>query len=119
VLGLLLYAISARDPRSPVDAFDWLQLTLVVSAIIVDAVVLVAMLSRIAEFGASANKVAALGLNLLLLGNLLRATVLGFGFTGGREPFGAIERWQTTYLPLYAAWAAAVIVVLPPAFGWE
>ncbi|TXL62189.1 permease prefix domain 1-containing protein [Aeromicrobium terrae] len=119
VLGLLLYAISARDPRSPVDAFDWLQLALVVSAILVDAVVLVAMLSRIAEFGASANKVAALGLNLLLLGNLLRATVLGFGFTGGREPFGAVERWQTTYLPLYAAWAAAVVVVLPPAFGWE
>jgi hypothetical protein len=37
---------------------------------------------------------------------------------GRRGPFGAIERWQTDYLPVYAAWAAIVVVVFPPAFGW-
>ena len=36
VLGLLLYAISARDPLAPPGAFDWLQLTLVVTALITD-----------------------------------------------------------------------------------
>ena len=39
-------------------------------------------------------------------------------FVGRRGPFGAIERWQTDYLPVYAAWAAIVVVVFPPAFGW-
>jgi hypothetical protein len=53
VFGLLLYAISARDPQAPPGNFDRLQLLLVISALAVDLLMLTAMLSRIAEFGAS------------------------------------------------------------------
>src|SRR5207247_8846577 len=35
VVGLVLYAASARDPQSPPDFFDGLQLLLVVSALVV------------------------------------------------------------------------------------
>ena len=70
VLGLLLYAISARDPQAHHNAFDALQLVLIVSALVVDAVALVAIAARISEFGFSPNKVAALGENLILLINL-------------------------------------------------
>lgn len=118
VLGLLLYAISARDPLAPPGPFDWLQLLLVGSALAVDVLMLAAMLSRIGEFGATANKVAALGLNLMLLVNLGWAAWLAVGFVRGRRPFAAVERWQTGYLPVYAAWAAVVVVVLPPVFGF-
>ena len=51
VLGLLLYAISARDPHAPPNAFDALQLLLVVAALVVDTVALVAIAARISEFG--------------------------------------------------------------------
>src|SRR5215217_8106386 len=40
VLGLLLYSVSARDPRSPPGAFDVVQVVLVVSALLADAVAL-------------------------------------------------------------------------------
>ena len=40
VLGLLLYSISARDPQSPPGVFDVLQVVLVVSALLADAVAL-------------------------------------------------------------------------------
>ena len=43
VLGLLLYAVSARDAQAPPDAFDALQLLLVISALVVDAVALAAI----------------------------------------------------------------------------
>jgi hypothetical protein len=118
VLGLLLYAISARDPQAPPDLFDRLQLLLVLSALIVDVLMLAAMLTRIAEFGATPNKTAALGLNLILLANLAWSARLSVAFLRRRRPFSALERWQTTYLPVYAAWAAAVVVVFPPAFAY-
>jgi hypothetical protein len=118
VLCLLLYAISARDSLAPPRFFDGLQLVLVVAAIAVDAVMLTAMATRIAEFGFSANKVAALGLNLLLLVHLVRAAWLTVGFLRRRRPFGALERWQTHYLPVYAVWAAVVVVVFPPVFAF-
>jgi hypothetical protein len=40
------------------------------------------------------------------------------GFLRRRLPFSALERWQTTYLPVYAAWAAVVVLVFPPAFSY-
>ena len=89
VLCLLLYSISARDPLAPPGLFDALQLALVIAALAVDAVMLTAMLARIAEFGYSPNKIAALGLNLLLLVHLLRAAWLAVGFLRGRLPFAA------------------------------
>lgn len=116
VLSLLLYSISARDSLARPGLFDALQLVLVVTALAVDAVMLTAMLTRISEFGLSPNKIAALGLNLLLLVHLARAAWLSVGFLRGRRPFSVLERWQTRYLPIYGAWAAIVVVVFPPVF---
>jgi hypothetical protein len=79
---------------------------------------LTAMLARIAEFGYSPNKIAALGLNLLLLVHLVRAAWLGIGFLRGRRTFTAVERWQTRYLPVYGVWATVVVLVFPPVFGF-
>jgi hypothetical protein len=118
VLGLLLYAVSARDPQARPDLFDRLQLVLVVSALIVNAVALAAIAARISEFGFSANKVAALGENVILLVNLSWSAWLYACFLRGRGSFAALEQWQTAYLPVYAAWAAFVVVVFPPLFGY-
>jgi hypothetical protein len=118
VLCLLLYSISARDSLAPPGLFDGLQLVLVVSALGLDAVMLTAMLTRIAEFGYSPNKIAALGLNVVLLVHLVGAAWLAGGFLRGRRPFAAVERWQTRYLPVYGAWAAVVVLLFPPLFGF-
>ena len=118
VLGLLLYAVSARDAEAPPDAFDALQLLLVFCALVVDAVALAAIAGRISEFGLSPNRVAALGENLVLLVNLAWSAWLYARFLAGRGPFSALERWQTAYLPVYAVWAAFVVVAFPPLFGF-
>jgi hypothetical protein len=118
VLGLVLYAISARDPWAPPDVFDRLQFVLLLVALATDAVLLIAMLARIADAGLTANKVAALGLNLVLLVNLIGSTRLLARFNRGASSFAALERWQTSYLPVYGVWAACVVVVLPPLFGF-
>ncbi len=118
VLGLLLYAVSARDPESQPDAFDALQLVLVVSALVVDVLALMAIAGRISEFGFSANRVAALGENLILLVNLTWSAWLYYYFLRGRGTFSALERWQTAYLPVYAVWATVVVMGVPPAFGY-
>lgn len=119
VLGLLLYSISARDPQSPPGVFDVLQLVLVIAALLVDAVALWAISARISEFGFSPNKVAALGENLVLLVNLGWSTLLYARFLAGKGPFTSLERWQTAYLPVFAAWTWVVVLVFPPLFGYR
>jgi hypothetical protein len=119
VAGLVLYAISAREPQKAPGPFDALQLLLVVCALLVDAIALWAIAARISEFGFSANKVAALGENLILLVNLGWSAVLYARFLTGRATFAKLERWQTAYLPVYAVWGCVVVVVFPPLFGFK
>ncbi len=118
VVGLHLYALSARDPQAEPGPFDKLQLVLVVCALLVDAMALWAILARISEFGFSPNRVAALGENLILLANLGGAAVLYARFLGGRRGFASMERWQTNFLPVYLVWALVVVVLFPMIFGF-
>jgi hypothetical protein len=118
VLGLLLYSISARDPLAPAGLFDTLQLALVVSALAIDVLVLLEITGRITEYGTTPNKAAALGENVIVLANLAWSAWLLLRFIRRRTPFAALERWQTGYLPVYAAWAWIVVLVFPPLFGY-
>ena len=118
VLALLLYSVSARDPRSSPGLFDGMQVVLVVSALVADAVALWAIAARITDLGFSANRVAALGVNAILLINLAWSAVLYVRFLRGRGSIGRVERWQTDYLPVYAAWSALVVIAFPPLFGY-
>jgi len=119
VVGLVLYAASARDPEAPPDFFDGLQLVLVVSALVVDGVALAAIAARISEFGFTPHRVAALGENLILLVNLAWSAWLYLRFVRHRGSFAVLEQWQVTYLPVYSVWAALVVIVFPPVFGYR
>ena len=119
VVGLVLYAASARDPQAPPDFFDGLQLLLVVSALVVDGVALAAIAARLSEFGFTPNRVAALGENLILLVNLAWSAWLYACFLRHRGSFADLERWQIAYLPVYSVWAALVVVMFPPVFGYR
>ena len=119
VLGLLLYSISARDLQAPPGVFDALQLTLVICALLVNTFALWAIAARISEFGFSPNRVAALGENLILLVNLGWSAVLYTRFLAARASFAPLERWQTTYLPVYAVWAWLVTAAFPILFNYR
>jgi hypothetical protein len=118
VFGLLLYSISARDALAPPSLLDWIHLTLVGTALVVDVLALWAIGSRISEFGFTPNRVAALGENVVLLVNLAGSAFLYARFLRGRAAFSRLSDWQTFYLYVLAAWAAAVAFLFPPLFGF-
>jgi hypothetical protein len=119
VLALVLYGMSAREPSASPEWMDRIQLVAVVSALLLDLMVLGAMIARIGDLGFTPNRTAAVGLNLVLLVNLAWAAWLSGRFLRAQARFHQLERWQTTYLPVFALWAAAVVVILPPLFGFD
>ncbi len=118
VTGLVIYAASARDSEVASNIFDRLQLLLIISAVIVDLLALAAITTRIAEYGVSPNKLAALAENLILLVNLLGAAWIYLQFIKRQLRFTAMVQWQTAFLPIYAGWATVVVVVFPLVFGF-
>jgi hypothetical protein len=121
VLGLVVYGISARDARDDTRgarAMQIIRLVAVVAAIVLDALVLVSMFARVGELGFTANRVAALGLNIILLVNLVVTAWLIARVLARRALPVRLEQWQTGYLPVFAAWVALVVLVVPPVFGF-
>jgi hypothetical protein len=90
----------------------------VVNALVIDVLVLLEITGRITEFGTTPNKAAALGENVILLVNLAWSAWLMLGLLRRRTRSAALERWQTSYLPIYAIWAWVVVLVFPPAFDY-
>jgi hypothetical protein len=88
----------------------------VLSALAANGVALAAIAARITEFGSTPNRLAALGMNVVLLVNLAWSAWLYLRFLRGRGSFAPVERWQTAYLPVYGAWAAVVVIALPLLF---
>jgi hypothetical protein len=119
VLGLVLYALSAREPGRSPGLMDRIQLLAVLAALLLDVLVLGAMLVRIGDLGFTPNRVAALGLNIVLLGNLAGTAWLLLRSIRRRMPLDHLVRWQTSYLPVFAAWALAVVVIVPPLFSFS
>lgn len=116
VVALVLYGLSAREPAKPAGAMDVLRLIAVVAAVVLDALVLASMLARVGDFGLTPNRVAALGLNVLLIVDLAVTAVLGL--LPARNRLARVERWLVGFVPVFGVWAAAMVLVLPPVFGF-
>jgi hypothetical protein len=119
VLTMLFTPLFAVMLACATVVMDGIQLVAVAGALVLDLMVLGSMVAWIGDLGFTPNRTAALGLNLVLLVNLAGAAWLAGRFLAGRGSFHRLERWQTTYLPVFALWAAAVVVVLPPLFGFD
>ncbi len=119
VLGMILYTISAKNIHDKRTMFDYLNTALIGAAILVDMIALSAIVFRLSGYGITPNKFAALGENVLLLVNLTALLFLYIRYLNGNIEFDPIEIWQTKYLSVYAIWAAVVVSVFPPVFGFH
>lgn len=119
VLGLVLYVISARNPYDKNNLFDYMNLALILTALIIDGVALSAILFRLSAYGITPNKLAALGENLVLLVNLGGLAWLYILFFFKKADFIKIEKWQTSYLSVYAIWLGIVAFIFPMIFGFN
>jgi hypothetical protein len=119
VLAMVLYIVAARPAGQAPSWFDWLTLALIAAALAADGLALAAMVGRLAAWGGSPNRLAALGENVLLAGNLLGLAVLYLRYLSGGKAFARLIAFQTAYLALYAAWFGAVVLLLPPLFAFR
>ena len=117
VVGLAVYGQVARDTdRALNPGVGWddrPRLATVVLAVLLDVGVLVATLGRLSGLGVTPNRIAAVGLNAVLMVVLVGTAVRLTAAVRGRGPMSAVERWQAASLPAVVVWAAVVAVLLP------
>lgn len=117
VVAMLFYDVSARENNNTRSASDWANLALIVTALVLDGVVLTAISSRLLEFGASPNRVAVFGLNIILIVHLCMLIATYIRYMTKRLPFQAIESAVARLIPVYGAWLFVIVVIFPILFG--
>lgn len=119
VEALVMFTVSARPEEKTMRLLDWMQVVLIGAGVLVDVLLLWALSGRLVEYGLSANKLAALVLNILLLIHLIGALV-GYLRIAGKRPSAALAlvKWQALALPVFGVWAAIVAFIFPPVFSF-
>lgn len=121
VLGLLIFTVAERNTTSPPSTNDYLNIGLVFTIIILDAIALSATLFRSTSdiYGLTPNRIAILGINLLVFIHLSGILTHYVRFALKGKPFEKLENWIAGYLPYYAIWAILVSVLLPIFFWYK
>lgn len=116
VMAIIVFSISGSPEATKRRFSELVLLALSVVTLIVDLVALSAIFYRLGEFGITPNRVAVLGSNLLILGNLILITIDLFRVSFRNAPLGQVNLTTARYLPWYMLWTIIVTFGFPLIF---
>ena len=102
---------SGRDEKRKLS--DFINFCLIALALIIDSVALSAIAFRLSSYGITPNRLAVLGVNILIWVNLIWIMLSYMRFLRNKTGPSAIQDAVTKYLPVYGLWAAFVTFVFP------
>lgn len=116
VLIVTIFSITESGAKEKRNISDYVNLALILLALIIDGVALSAIVFRLSSYGISPNRLAVLGVNLLIFANLIWIMGSYAGFLRNKTGPEAIQDSITKYLPIYGLWAAFVTFAFPLIF---
>jgi hypothetical protein len=119
VMALILFSLGEATKVHASRVHQYFLFALALVAIIDNGIALSAIGYRLVEFGISPNRLVVLGSNALIMVHLMLATKNLWGFLKGQTTIEEVEKGITSYLPIYAIWAAIVSFLFPLIFQFN
>ncbi|TDK64227.1 DUF4153 domain-containing protein [Bacillus salipaludis] len=116
VLAVTIFSITESDTDEKKTISDYINFALIVLALIIDSVALSAIVFRLSSYGITPNRLAVLGVNILIWANLIWIMLSYMRFLQNKTGPSPIQDAVTKYLPVYALWAAIVAFTFPLIF---
>jgi hypothetical protein len=118
VMAIVLFSVTDADKRSNGTSRHWMLAGLCTLAMILNGIALSAISLRLLTFGASPNRLAVLGANLLIFAHLGQVTLALYRSLAGKADIGRVGEHMTAFLPAYGIWFAIVSFLFPLLFGF-
>jgi hypothetical protein len=119
VMALIFFSVAeTSEKETPVSAV-WMLLLLSAVTIVVNGIALSAISFRISEWGITPNRVAVMGINILILIHLLIVTVMLFKNIRKKAVIAETGRAIALYIPVYVIWLIIVVFLFPLIFGFR
>jgi hypothetical protein len=117
VLAVTIFSITESSTDQKKTISDYINFALIVLALIIDSVALSAIVFRLSSYGITPNRLAVLGVNILIWGNLIWIMGSYMRFLKNKTGPSTIQDAVTKYLPVYGLWAAFVAFTFPLIFN--
>ena len=116
VLIIVIFSITESGTDEKNNPSDYINFALIALALIIDTVALSAIVFRLSSYGITTNRLAVLGLNILIWANLIWIMLSYLRFLQNKTRLSAIQDAVAKYLPIYGLWAAFVTFTFPLIF---
>ena len=119
VMAIIMFSVSEISFYGKRRFSNIVIFMLSIVTIIINLIALSAILFRIGEYGFTPNRVAVLGSNVLILGNLLLIMVDLYKANFKNKGTNQVELTIAKYLPIYMWWTIFMVFVVPVLFGFK
>lgn len=117
ILAITIFFITESESDEKKTISHYINFALIALALIIDSVALSAIVFRLSTFGVTPNRVAVLGVNILIWSNLIWIMLSYMRYLQNKSGPSDIQDAITKYLPVYGIWAAFVIFLFPSIFN--
>ena len=117
VMAVIVFSVSESSTNGRQKFNEMILFILSIITVIIDLIALSAIFYRLGSFGITPNRLAVLGSNILILGNLVLIIIDLYKVNFKNSHIKEVELTISKYLPAYAIWILFVIIAFPLIFG--
>ena len=119
VMAIIVFSVSETSTIGKQKFNEIILFILSIITVIIDLIALSAIFYRLGAFGITPNRLAVLGSNILILGNLVLIIIDLFKVNFKKNLISKVELTISKYLPVYIIWILIVIFGFPVIFGMK
>ena len=119
VMALIFFSVVESVEEKKVGLMTWVLVFLSLITLLVNGIALSAIAFRISEWGITPNRLAVLGVNLVMLVHLVMVSRQLIQTVRGKSKLEEVGFTLVRYLPIYLLWTAIVTFLFPVLFGFK
>jgi hypothetical protein len=119
VMGIIVFSISETSINRKQKFNELILFILSIVTLVIDIIALSAIFYRLGEYGVTPNRLAILGSNILIFGNLILIMVDLYKINFNMSQIEKVELTISKYLPIYILWTLIVVFGFPLIFGMK
>lgn len=119
VMAVVVFSISETSTARKQKFSEMILFILSIITVIIDLIALSAIFYRLGTFGITPNRLAVLGSNILVLGNLVMLIIDLYKVNFKKALIREVELTIAKYLPVYLIWILFVVFGFPLIFGMK
>jgi hypothetical protein len=117
VMAVIVFSISETSIIRKQKFNEMVLFMLSIVSVLIDLIAVSAIFYRLGTYGLTPNRLAVLGSNILILGNLIIIIIDLYKVIFKNNPIREVELTIAKYMPVYAIWIIFVIFGFPLIFG--